>query len=138
MLEFFIAKKHILEKKKQSLIGIIGIMIGITVLMVSIGIANGLDKNMINSILSMGSHITLANVEREKDYKSLAEKLEKLDGVKAVIPKVATQGIIKYTGLYGNHISGVKVDGIDLKKAKTGLNLESKIVYGDINTEKKI
>lgn len=137
MLEFFIAKKHILEKKKQSLIGIIGIMIGITVLMVSIGIANGLDKNMINSILSMGSHITLANVEREKDYKSLAEKLEKLDGVKAVIPKVATQGIIKYTGLYGNHISGVKVDGIDLKKAKTGLNLESKIVYGDINTEKK-
>ncbi len=32
MFEFFIAKKHILEKKKQSFIGIIGIMIGVTVL----------------------------------------------------------------------------------------------------------
>ena len=58
MFEFFIAKKHILEKKKQSFIGIIGIMIGVTVLIVSIGISNGLDKNMIGSILSLSSHIS--------------------------------------------------------------------------------
>ena len=54
MFEFFIAKNIILEKKKQSFIGIIGIMIGVTVLIVSIGISNGLDKNMIGSILSLG------------------------------------------------------------------------------------
>ena len=82
MLEFFIAKKHIFEKKKQSLIGILGITIGITVLMVSIGIANGLDKNMISSILSMGSHVSVPDIEREDNYKNLAEKLEKIDGVK--------------------------------------------------------
>lgn len=137
MLEFFIAKKHILEKKKQSLIGILGITIGITVLMVSIGIANGLDKNMINSILSMGSHVSVANIEREDNYKQLAEKIEKLDGVKGVIPKVSTQGIIKYTGIYGTHVSGVKVDGIDFKKAEKGLNLSEKIVYGKMDSEKK-
>lgn len=137
MLEFFIAKKHILEKKKQSLIGILGITIGITVLMVSIGIANGLDKNMINSILSMGSHVSVANIEREDNYKQLVEKIEKLDGVKGVIPKVSTQGIIKYTGIYGTHVSGVKVDGIDFKKAEKGLNLSEKIVYGKMDSEKK-
>ena len=137
MLEFFIAKKHILEKKKQSLIGILGITIGITVLMVSIGIANGLDKNMINSILSMGSHVSVANIEREDNYKQLGEKIEKLDGVKGVIPKVSTQGIIKYTGIYGTHVSGVKVDGIDFKKAEKGLNLSEKIVYGKMDSEKK-
>lgn len=137
MLEFFIAKKHILEKKKQSLIGILGITIGITVLMVSIGIANGLDKNMINSILSMGSHVSVANIEREDNYKQLVEKIEKLDGVKGVIPKVSTQGIIKYTGIYGTHVSGVKVDGIDFKKAEKGLNLSEKIVYGKMDFEKK-
>lgn len=137
MLEFFIAKKHIFEKKKQSLIGILGIMIGITVLMVSIGIANGLDKNMISSILSMGSHVSVVEVEREDDYKNLVAKLEKIDGVKGVIPKVSTQGIIKYTGVYGTHISGVKVDGIDFEKAEKGLELKNKIVYGSMDLQKK-
>ena len=138
MLEFFIAKKHILEKKKQSLIGILGITIGITVLMVSIGIANGLDKNMINSILSLGSHITISDLQRdEENYKSAIEKLEKIEGVKSVIPKVATQGIIKYTGTFGTHVSGVKVDGLDFERASKGLELQKKIVYGSINTEKK-
>ena len=64
MVEFFIAKKHIIERKKQSLISIVGITIGIIVLIVSIGIANGLDKNMINSILSVTSHIVVSNVHR--------------------------------------------------------------------------
>lgn len=137
MLEFFIAKKHIFEKKKQSLIGILGIMIGITVLMVSIGIANGLDKNMISSILSMGSHVSVVEVEREDDYKNLVAKFEKIDGVKGVIPKVSTQGIIKYTGVYGTHISGVRVDGIDFEKAEKGLELKNKIVYGSMDSQKK-
>ena len=137
MLEFFIAKKHIFEKKKQSLIGILGITIGITVLMVSIGIANGLDKNMISNILSMGSHVSVPDIEREDNYKNLAEKLEKIDGVKGVIPKVSTQGIIKYTGIYGTHVSGVKVDGLDFEKAEKGLELKNKIVYGEMNSKKK-
>ena len=51
MIEFFIAKKHILERKRQSIIAILGVAIGVTVLTVSIGIANGLDKNMVDSIL---------------------------------------------------------------------------------------
>lgn len=137
MLEFFIAKKHILEKKKQSLIGILGITIGITVLMVSIGIANGLDKNMINSILSMGSHITVTDMVRKDDYKNVAANIEKIPGVKGVIPKVATQGIIKYNGPYGNYVSGVKVEGLDFEKALKGLDLQKKIIQGKVDANKK-
>lgn len=138
MLEFFIAKKHILEKKKQSLIGILGITIGITVLMVSIGIANGLDKNMISSILSLGSHVTISDLHRDEgSYKIAVEKLEKVEGIKSVIPKVSTQGIIKYTGTFGTHVSGVKVDGLDLERAAKGLDLQKKIVYGSMSPEKK-
>lgn len=137
MLEFFIAKKHILEKKKQSLIGIIGIAIGITVLMVSIGIANGLDKNMINSILSIGSHISVTNIKEKDDYNNIVKKIKKLDGIKGVVPKVSTQGIIKYKGPYGNYVSGVKVEGFDLKEAFSGLDLKKKITYGFIDLKKK-
>ena len=87
MIEFFIAKKHIVERKKQSLISVVGITIGVVVLMVSIGIANGLDKNMINSILSVTSHIMVSNGEKISNYTDIKEKIEGIEGVKGSCPK---------------------------------------------------
>ena len=114
MFEFFIAKKHILEKKKQSFIGIIGIMIGVTVLIVSIGISNGLDKNMIGSILSLSSHISVYDVEHKNEYEKIENKIKEISGVKGVLPKVSTQGLIKYRGIYGDYVSGVKLSLIHI------------------------
>ncbi|WP_177160700.1 ABC transporter permease [uncultured Fusobacterium sp.] len=137
MFEFFIAKKHILEKKKQSFIGIIGIMIGVTVLIVSIGISNGLDKNMIGSILSLSSHISVYDVENKDEYEKIENKIKEISGVKGVLPKVSTQGLIKYRGIYGDYVSGVKIEGLDIEKAKTAIDIEKKIVHGKINSEKR-
>ena len=137
MFEFFIAKKHILEKKKQSFIGIIGIMIGVTVLIVSIGISNGLDKNMIGSILSLSSHISVYDVENKDEYEKIENKIKEISGVKGVLPKVSTQGLIKYRGIYGDYVSGVKIEGLDIEKAKTAIDIEKKIVHGKINPEKR-
>ena len=137
MFEFFIAKKHILEKKKQSFIGIIGIMIGVTVLIVSIGISNGLDKNMIGSILSLSSHISVYDVENKNEYEKIENKIKEISGVKGVLPKVSTQGLIKYRGIYGDYVSGVKIEGLDIEKAKTAIDIEKKIVHGKINPEKR-
>lgn len=137
MIEFFIAKKQILERKKQSIVSILGVLIGITVLTVSIGISNGLDKNMINSILSITSHITVQSGETIENYNELAKKIENIKGVKGVIPTVESQGLLKYKGFFRDFISGVKIIGYDLKKAKTDMNLDEKIVYGKIDTENK-
>ena len=89
MIEFFIAKKHLIERKKQTFTAIVGIAIGITVLIVSIAISNGLDSNMINGILSISPHITVDNRGYSiSDYTELEEKLVKIDGVKGTIPKL--------------------------------------------------
>ena len=136
MVEFFIAKKHIIERKKQSLISILGITIGIVVLMVSIGIANGLDKNMINSILSVTSHIVVSNGEKITKYREIKDVIDKLDGVKGVVPSISTQGILKFNGPYGNYISGVKIEGYDLENAKKAMDLDKKLVYGVISPDK--
>lgn len=133
MLEFFIAKKHIFEKKRQSLIAAIGVAIGVTVLTVSIGIANGLDKNMINSILSMTSHVLVLGRGEIRDYENLSQKIEKMPDVKGVVPKISTQGIIKYKGIFGDYVSGVKVEGLDLKAAEKAMDLNKKIVKGTID-----
>ena len=72
MIEFFIAKKQMLERKKQSILSIIGVLIGVTVLIVSLGVSNGLDKNMINSILSLTSHVTVYSSENIENYKEIS------------------------------------------------------------------
>lgn len=136
MVEFFIAKKHIFERKRQSLISTLGIAIGVIVLIVSIGIANGLDKNMISSILSMTSHVLVENGDKLSNYNELKEKIEKIPGVKGAVPSIETQGIFKYNGIYGGYISGVKIEGFDLESAKKAMDLDKKIVEGSISPDK--
>lgn len=140
LFELFIAKKHISEHRKQSFIAILGIAIGIIVLTVSIGISNGLNKNMIDSILSLSSHVTVSGNENIKNFKKLEEKFLEYPEVKGVISKVSTQGILKYNGILGSNISGIKIEGMDLKQALPALNLESKITNGsvDLNNKKGI
>ena len=136
MVEFFIAKKHIFERKRQSLISMLGIAIGIIVLVVSIGIANGLDKNMIDSILSMTSHVLVSEGENMSDYKELKSEIEKLNNVKGAVPSIETQGIFKYNGVYGGYIAGVRIEGFDLESARKAMDLDKKIYEGSINPNK--
>lgn len=136
MLEFFIAKKHIIERKKQSLIATLGITIGVAVLIVSIGIANGLDKNMISSILSITSHVVVQDNGDIEDYREIQEKINEIPGVKGSVPKISTQGILKYRGVFGSYVSGVKVEGLDLKDAKEAMDLGAKIVEGSMDFDK--
>lgn len=136
MIEFFIAKKHIIERKKQSLISILGMTIGVAVLIVSIGIANGLDKNMIESILSITSHVVVQDAGDIENYRDIQKEIEGIEGVKGVVPKISTQGILKYNGIMGSYVSGVKVEGLDLKDAKRAMNLDKKIVHGTMDFDK--
>ncbi|WP_028856399.1 ABC transporter permease [Psychrilyobacter atlanticus] len=137
MIEFFIAKKHILERKRQSIIAILGVAIGVTVLTVSIGIANGLDKNMVDSILSISSHVVATkNGEAIDDYRELQTQIESIKGVKGAVPQISTQGILKYSGIFGSYVSGVKINGLDFDDAKTAMNIDKKIVAGTMEIKK--
>ncbi|MDP0506796.1 MAG: ABC transporter permease [Fusobacterium sp. JB019] len=137
MFEFFIAKKHIFQKKKQSLIGILGVTIGITVLIVSLGISNGLDKNMINSILSLGSHISVVDTRVRKSYNTLEKEIKRINEIKGIVPKISSQGLLKYKNEYGDYVSGVKIDGFDIEKADKAMDLNKRIVEGKIDLNKK-
>ncbi|WP_427171202.1 ABC transporter permease [Fusobacterium nucleatum] len=137
MIEFFIAKKQMFERKKQSILSIVGVFIGITVLIVSLGVSNGLDKNMINSILSLTSHITVYSPENISDYEEISKEIETVKGVKGVIPTIETQGIIKYEGALEPYVAGVKVVAYDLEKVMNSMKLEDYIVEGKIDLEDK-
>ncbi len=137
MIEFFIAKKQMLERKKQSILSIVGVFIGITVLIVSLGVSNGLDKNMINSILSLTSHINVYSPENIPNYEELVKNIEEVKGVKGAVPTIETQGIIKYEGHGEPYVAGVKVVGYDLDKAIKVMKLNDYIIDGKIDVEDK-
>ena len=129
MVEFFIAFKHIIERKFQSIFSVLGVAIAVTVFIVSLTVSNGLDKNMINSLLTMSPHILIKNKKSTffENYNEIIEKIKTIDGVKAVIPQINSQSIIKSNGL----AKGVLADGISPENVKNGLNL--KIVEGNNN-----
>ena len=59
MVEFFIAIRHVLERKFQSIFSILGVAIAVTVFVVSLTVSNGLEKNMINSLLTFSPNIKI-------------------------------------------------------------------------------
>ena len=129
MVEFFIAFRHIIERKFQSIFSVLGVAIAVTVFIVSLTVSNGLKKNMINSLLTMSPHILVKNKKSKffDNYEGTVENVKKIKGIKAVIPQMNSQSILKGNGL----AKGVLADGINPENVKNGLNL--KIVDGNNN-----
>lgn len=129
MVEFFIAFRHIIERKFQSIFSVLGVAIAVTVFIVSLTVSNGLEKNMINSLLTMSPHIMIKSRKSTffQNYGQIVDNVKKIQGVKAVIPQMNSQSIIRFQGF----AKGVLADGISPEDVKHGLNL--KIVEGNNN-----
>lgn len=131
MIELFIAMKHMIERRKQSIIAMSGVAIGVTVLIVALGISNGLDKNMIQNILSMTTHIKISNSSIAiENYNEVAKKINNVDGVISAMPQYSTQGIVKFTGEKGVYVSGVMIQGVREEDALNVMELNKKITLG--------
>ena len=126
MVEFFIAIRHILERKFQSIFSILGVAIAVTVFIVSLTVSNGLEKNMISSLLTLSPHILIKDSKKSffENYEDVIEKTKGIKDVKAVIPQINSQSIIRFN----NFAKGVLAKGIDEKNVKNDLNL--RIVEG--------
>ena len=139
-IEFFIALRHITERKFQSLFSILGVSIGVTVFIVSLTVSNGLEKNMIDSLLTLTPHITIKSDYGNviEDYETKSAELKKIDGVTAVIPKYSNQAIVKYKEMAKGVIAnGIKAESVskDLKlkiiKGKNDISELNSILVGE-------
>ncbi len=129
MVEFFIAWRHVVERKFQSIFSILGVGIAVTVFVVSLTISNGLNKNMINTLLTLSPHIL---VKSRKDtffenYNDIINKTKDVKEVKAVMPQINSQSILKYKGF----AKGVLAKGVTIENLKKDLKL--RILEGNNN-----
>jgi lipoprotein-releasing system permease protein len=122
IVELFIALRHITERKFQSIFSILGVSIGVTVFIVSLTVSNGLEKNMIDSLLTLTPHITMKSGYGNiiEDYETKSAELKKIDGVTAVIPKYSNQAIIKYKEM----AKGVIANGMTAESVSKDLKMK--------------
>lgn len=132
MIELFIAKRHIIDRKFQSLISTFGIAIALTVFVVSLSISNGLKDNMIKSILTLSPHINVNIYNQEEgEYKKIIELLKNKE-ITNISPRLESQGLINANGIsktsliYGTDLKNLNIKMI--KGTKENLELSSVIV----------
>jgi lipoprotein-releasing system permease protein len=104
-VEYYIAQKYLLAKRKQTFISIItfisvlGVTIGVTALIIVLAVMNGFEKELKDRILGATAHVHVTCLDGTipEPFK-LAEKLRRAEGVAAASPYVFSQMMISSGG----------------------------------------
>lgn len=127
--EWMIALRYMIPNKKQiftsviSIISLIGILVGVWALIVVMSVMNGFRAELLDRILGVNGHLIVQAVDSDfSDYETLIPRLDRVDGVKFVLPVVEGQALAQgdYGGGTGALIRGMREQ--DLAKMTTVAN----------------
>ncbi|KAA6205574.1 MAG: lipoprotein-releasing ABC transporter permease subunit [Candidatus Tokpelaia sp.] len=124
VFEWLIAFRYMWPNRKQiftsviTIISFIGIVIGVWALIVVMSVMNGFRAELLSRILGMNGHIIMQPVDGDfADYAALIPRLDKVEGVKFVLPVVEGQVLAQAEG--GSGGTGAYVRGLreqDIRK----------------------
>ncbi|GAB7022497.1 lipoprotein-releasing ABC transporter permease subunit [Salidesulfovibrio brasiliensis] len=134
--ETFIALRYLSALRRQSFItlisvfAVLGVALGVGSLIVVIGVMNGFSSDLRDKILGVNAHILVSSVRGGiKDYHSLADQAEKVQGVTGVTPFVYSE--VMLSNKHG--VKGVVLRGIDPESSRTVLSLWDDMVAGSVD-----
>ena len=116
--ELWISWRYFITKQRErfisaiSIIAVLGIAIGVTALIGTLGVMTGFGNQLREKIIGANPHITIKSDAEIYDYRELEERLSKLGYVEAVTENIMGQASF----YYGNKTSFVFVRGINPKK----------------------
>ena len=135
MLELFLSLRYLRAKRKQTFISVItvisvlGVMVGVMALVVVLSVMNGFRADLMSKILGVNSHILVLRYGGAfGDYKKIAERVDKLDGVVASTPFIYAQVMANNSG----NVSGALLRGVDPKNAARVVSFEEMIKEGSL------
>ena len=113
--ELFIGLRYTRARQRSrfisfiSLVSVIGIALGITVLITVLSVMNGFQREVRTRILSVASHIQISGADNTlKDWQRVAEKAAQNPEVVAAAPYVSAQGLLSS----GHSVRGAYIRGI--------------------------
>ena len=134
-IEIFIGARYTRAKRRNhfisfiSLISMLGIALGITVLITVLSVMNGFEKELRERTLGVVSHLTVAGRgEYLSDWPAVSEELEKFPGVIGTAPYIQGEGMF----YYGSQVNGTMIRGV-LPETETAVSdLAEDMLYGSL------
>jgi lipoprotein-releasing system permease protein len=116
--ELFIGLRYTRARQRSrfisfiSLVSVIGIALGITVLITVLSVMNGFQREVRTRILSVASHIQISGPSNSlADWRAIADKARQNPAVVAAAPFVTAQGLLSSGGtVRGAYIRGILPD----------------------------
>lgn len=131
MLEFFVAKRYLRAKRRESFISVIagfsliGIGLGVATLIIVMSVMNGFRHELIGRILGLNGHINVYSTQGSlDDYDYQRSLVTGLNGIQSVMPVVEAQALVTHQGA----ASGVIVRGLSADDLKN-----KKLLYDSLN-----
>jgi len=127
---FFLALRYLKPKRTSisiiTLISVLGVMLGITVLVVVISVMTGFDHELRRKILGFDPHLVVTSEGVMSNWRSLKTKIDKTDGVVASAPFVQGPVIVDHDG----RIFTPLMRGIDLDQEQKIIDLRNLVKQG--------
>ncbi|PYJ47775.1 MAG: ABC transporter permease, partial [Verrucomicrobia bacterium] len=96
----FLALRYLKPKRTFlsiiSLISVLGVMLGVTVLILVISVMTGFDRELRQKVIDFDAHILVSTEDVLHDWRTLKAKIDKTPGVVATAPYVQGPVIVEF------------------------------------------
>lgn len=131
----FLALRYLKPKRTFlsiiTLISILGVTLGITVLILVISVMTGFDQELRRKVLGFEAHMVVTNNDILDDWRPLAASLAARPGVVATAPYVMGPVIVEYR----NRRLAPKIRGIDPEEEEKVTGIEGFIIDGKLDLD---
>ncbi len=135
--ETFLGMRYLKAKRKQAyislitLISVVGVMVGVTALIVVLSVMNGFRADLMSKIMGVKAHMVVSNYAGAfNNYDKILEDVRTVDGVIAATPAIYSQVMISYSGT----VSGAYLRGLDAASAGKVIDIEPMITQGSLSS----
>lgn len=131
-LAFQIAKRFLFSAKKQTLIIILGIAIGVSVQVFIGSLISGLQESLVDSTIGSRSQITIESETYISDYQDIMQNVsDSSENIKVITPTISISG----SYVNGENSENVVFRGLDFETANEIYKYDEIVVEGVIPTE---
>ena len=131
----FLALRYLKPKRTFlsiiTLISVIGVMLGVTVLILVISVMTGFDRELRQKVIDFDAHILVTSEDVFRDWRALKTKIEKIPGVVATAPYVQGPVIVEFQ----SRRLAPLIRGVDPEQEDKVIPLRKFIKYGKLDLE---